>query len=149
VDPLGLDKQSCGMALPEFPAGASVKANIAETLKHHFWEVSWFINQVDTGKPWDYKQQGKTAPLIGGIHNRYDPTGNFNYGAVAAAFGFSDAVVLRAAGFVQWQWGKGRTWRPEFGNPFQWNPPYGDDFLDQHWIQAGIDYYRCKARVKP
>jgi type VI secretion system secreted protein VgrG len=139
-DPLGLDKkpaQSCGGSLPMAPPGADVNTNIRDAARQY--NPAWFFRQVRNKGPWDYKQQGKGRE-IGGNYNPYEAFGNFNYGATAAAFGFPDQVVLRLAGFAQWRAG---TSLPEYGSPFGLFPPYGDDPLDQHWIQAGINYHRC------
>jgi integrase len=42
----------------------------------------WFKMQVQDRGPWDYKYKSDD-------HNLYEPFGNFNYGAVGAAAGYS------------------------------------------------------------
>jgi hypothetical protein len=77
---------------------------------------------------------------------QYTDGGNFNFGAVGAALGFPDQVLLRAAGLAQML---ANTWIPSFGYPF-WVAPYGDDPNDQVSIERGIQYYRiwsCPASV--
>ena len=119
------------------PPGADVDANISVAGRRY--NPVWFYRQVRNRGPWDYKQQGKGREL-GGKYNPYEAFGNFNFGASGAAFGFSDQMLLRGAGYAQWSAG---TSLPEYGSPFGLFPPYGDDPWDQHWIQAGINYYRC------
>ncbi|NWF08161.1 bacteriocin [Pseudomonas salomonii] len=91
---------------------------------------SWFYTQVRNRGPWDYKQ----------ISKEYEAFGNFHYGAVGIAAGFSEEVLLRAAGLAQTRAG---TDRPEFG---RWwgDAPFGDDPVDQHWIKEGIRYARFR-----
>jgi hypothetical protein len=50
----------------------------------------WWINQVKTRGPWDYKQ---VAPG----YKMYDDFGNFNYGATGAVFGFSMQTLSAGA----------------------------------------------------
>jgi hypothetical protein len=93
--------------------------------------LNWLYNQVRNKGPWDFKQQG----------SQYQDAGNFNFGAVGAALGVSDQVLLRGAGWAQQQAG---TSLPSFGSPLG-NPPYGDDPADQAQIKQGIAYYKsCK-----
>ncbi|MFY1666189.1 hypothetical protein [Pseudomonas sp. Pseu.R1] len=56
----------------------------------------WFYEQVRNGGPWDFKQQGA----------EYQDFGNFHYGAVGTAAGFSslyfsELQVLPSSGRVQ------------------------------------------------
>lgn len=53
------------------------------------------------------------------------------------AFGYSDELLLRAAGYAQTQAG---TSKPEWGDWFG-SEPYGDDPRDQKNIKKGINYY--------
>jgi Bacterial toxin 44 len=101
----------------------------------------WFKRQVQNKGPWDYKQDGVAEANMfwGNKWNRYWAGGNFHYGATAAAFGVPDQVILRMAGVAAW---KDRTSPPNSNWIFT---PYGDDPWDQHWIQAGIDSYRCSS----
>lgn len=86
----------------------------------------WFYYQVRNHGPWDYKQRG----------SKYAAFGNFNYGAVGAAAGIPDQILLRAAGAAQILAG---TSSPEFAD-YPGPDSYGDDPQDQTWIRAGIDY---------
>jgi len=118
---------------PLGPRGADIDANIkvAERSRNPFW----FKKQVENKGPWDFKQQGKA----------YENFGNFHFGAVGAAMGFPDTILLNEAGIAQ---KKADTSKPEWGEPaFRYFPffgdaPYGDDPRDQYWIKQGIDYYR-------
>ena len=99
----------------------------------------WLISMVDYGHPWDYKALTPDA--------RYEPFGNFHYGVVGRASGFSGRRLLREAGRAQvvWDTSKGNPLQP--GNPgWQWNPfggtaPYGDYQEDQFMIDQGVDAY--------
>lgn len=118
------------------PAGANITRNIEEAEAHRS-DYLWFYDQVRNKGPWDYKQLG----------SEYEDFGNFNYGATGAAAGFSEATLLRAAGWAQVRSG---TSRPEWGTSVTLleallgiggTPPYGDDPRDQFWISEGIRYY--------
>jgi hypothetical protein len=103
----------------------------------HKRDYLWFYRQVHNGGPWDYKQ----------IDPKYDNFGNFLYGATGKAAGFTEATLLRAAGWAQVHAG---TSRPEWGNPVNLfeallgvggREPFGDDPEDQRWISYGFSYY--------
>ncbi|TFY93693.1 bacteriocin [Pseudomonas nabeulensis] len=91
---------------------------------------SWFYTQVRNRGPWDYKQ----------ISKEYEAFGNFHYGAVGIAAGFSEEVLLRAAGFAQSRAGSDE---PEFGH-WWGKAPFGDDPVDQYWIKEGMKYARFR-----
>lgn len=125
------------MANPMPPPGVSLNTNMAiafhkkNALKAgSAFMYSWFYTQVRNGGPWDYKQ----------ISIEYEAFGNFHYGAVGIAGGFSEEVLLRAAGLAQSRAG---TDKDEFG---RWwgSAPFGDDPIDQYWINEGIRYARFR-----
>ncbi|MGY2180835.1 polymorphic toxin type 44 domain-containing protein [Pseudomonas agarici] len=91
---------------------------------------SWFYTQVRNRGPWDYK---KTS-------SEYEAFGNFNYGATGTAAGFSEGVLLRAAGFAQ---NRAGTSTEEFGT-WWGQAPFGDDPADQRWIKEGIRYAKFR-----
>lgn len=94
---------------------------------------AWFAEKVKTGGDWDYKQQGRA----------YEAFGNYNYGAVGSAIGYTSGILQRAAGAVQNWTDLQRVMnnRPRMGNGFFWGgPPFGDDPKDQAVIQNGMDY---------
>jgi len=86
----------------------------------------WFYQQVKNRGRWDYKQQDRSLANFG----------NFNYGATGTAAGIPANILLMGAGFAQSRAG---TSVPEWGAWYQ-HPPYGDDPIDQYWIQQGIAY---------
>ena len=91
----------------------------------------WFYDQVPNKGPWDYKQKGR----------KYEDFGNFNYGATGSAFGFSDSVVHRGAG---WANQKADPTRKGLGSPLG-KFPYGDAPNDQEQIGRGIKYCECSG----
>ncbi len=76
----------------------------------------------------DFKQEGAL----------YQDYGNFTFGAVGSALDIDDAILLRGAGWAQTRAG---TSNPEYGSPYGL-APYGDDPIDQKYIEYGITYYR-------
>lgn len=128
--------------IPESPPGVDVNWNIIKALASI--SVTWFINQVREDGEMDYKR------IPGGSYENF---GNFNYGAVAAAFGFSEQAALRAAGFVQTMTDTKRMLKGghvsdamrygvEHAFDFLKEPPYGDQVVDQKMIKLGILYYK-------
>jgi hypothetical protein len=124
--------------MPNSPSTASVDANIqiAARQRSYFpngaaFLYSWFYEQVRNRGPWDYKQ----------ISRGYEDFGNFNYGATGTACGFSEMILLRAAGFAQSRAG---TSNPELGTWYG-AAPYGDDHNDQYWIKEGIRYAQSQG----
>ena len=92
------------------------------------------VNDVRSGKSWDYKQLG----------GQYEDLGNFNYGATGASTGlFDDKTLQQKAGEAQIDAG---TSKPEWQRP----PYYGNDPEDTEMIQRGIDYFKagCHKRNK-
>jgi hypothetical protein len=117
-----------GVSVDENMATAFHKKNVLKAGSAFMY--SWFYTQVRNRGPWDYKQ----------ISKEYEAFGNFHYGAVGIAAGFSEEVLLRAAGLAQTRAG---TDKPEFG---RWwgDAPFGDDPVDQYWIKKGIRYARFR-----
>ncbi|MGN8345175.1 polymorphic toxin type 44 domain-containing protein [Pseudomonas sp. SMV71] len=70
----------------------------------------------------------------------YEAFGNFHYGATGTAAGFSEDVLLRAAGLAQSRAG---TTTAEFGT-WWGRAPFGDDPMDQRWIKEGIRYAKFR-----
>ena len=99
------------------------------------------VNDVRTGKSWDYKQLG----------SEYENFGNFNYGATGAAVGFSLRILKREAGrasLVAMEESKRKRYEELWGTPgSRLNPDggtksFGDDPKDQKWIERGFRYYK-------
>jgi RHS repeat-associated protein len=128
--------------VPVHPAGADINKNMALAKNEGIFNPLaplWFRNQVDYGKPWDYKTQG----------SQYEDFGNFNYGATGTAAYAPAFTLRRAAGRAQ----RGHPASPQFGgdpgslpsiflNPFGGTAPYGDDPNDQSQMNLGIQYAR-------
>lgn len=116
----------------QYPANVDIMKNIE--MAKSSWSPFWFRNQVKNKGPWDFKQQGQ----------QYENFGNFHYGVVGRAFGFSETVLLREAGRAQQaagtslsEWGS-PGWRI---NPWGGSGAYGDDPADQKMIKEGIRYF--------
>ena len=130
-----LQPGDCYSSIPTAPPGVDVDKNIAESSLHS--NPFWFRNQVQSHGAWDYKQQ----------NSLYANFGNFNYGAtgIAFGFGFSERTLLREAGRAQQAAGNSRSEWGDPGsrlNPWGGSGFYGDDPVDQGWIQSGISYYQ-------
>ena len=120
---------------PPIPPGMDLDKNIQEA-EAHKGNLLWFYNQVQSGRPWDYKNvKGleKTA--------RIEDFGNFNYGATGAALGLPDGVLIFGAGGKQVL--DHRNEPEKHTNIFGIH--YGDDPRDSAMVRRGIEYYR---RVK-
>jgi RHS repeat-associated protein len=147
----GQKKEPCP-PVPDHPANADIRANIAEAGTHgpasvfnpvkevvDLKNMNWFYNQVRNKGPWDYKQQGR----------QYQDFGNFNFGATGLATGlFGETMLLQEAGRAQVKAG---TSKPEWGYPPslrhpRGQPPYGDDPADQQQIKNGFAYYYAVKR---
>jgi hypothetical protein len=89
----------------------------------------WFFHQVKPRGPMDYKRL--SYPL-------YEDAGDFNFGAVGEAVGFTLEQLLRGAGAAQWVTGPRTS-----ANDYPWGrPPYGDSPDDQDWIRRGFEWYK-------
>ncbi len=130
IDPFGL-------APPRnVPPNVDICANIA--LARQLGPLD-FYSKVKSGGDWDFKLKDQD-------HTKYEDFGNYHFGVVGRAAGFSPETLKRAAGAYQIY--KGTS--PEgSGWPFG-SPPYGDEFFDYAWIDQGIrdfdtDYWekRC------
>lgn len=138
IDPWGLDKQG-GENGPEYtmpngekipmPPGVDIDKNMREATQMTPWE---FKNAVKPGGKWDFKRDGNP---------QYDRFGNFHYGAVGKAAGFSEIMLLNEGGRVNTAAdgaGISGTWWKGYSDGVI---PYGDQWQD-HWdINQGFDYY--------
>lgn len=88
----------------------------------------WFYQKVRNCGLWDYKQRNRA----------WADFGNFNFGSTGYAVGIPIDILLMGAGFAQKMAG---TSKAEWGHWYDL-PPYGDDPIDQRWINQGIDYAR-------
>jgi RHS repeat-associated protein len=117
-----------------WPTSVNLEANIAEAKKWG-WDPLWFANKVREGGIWDYKRMAA----------EYGDFGNFHYGVVGAAAGYSLPTLLKAAGVVQkltnmYNYFRGYGVVQTQGSLFS-EAPYGDDPLDQYWMTQGFLYY--------
>jgi len=112
--------------VPQGPQGVSVRRNMEAAEGH---SPLWFLDMVPNKKPWDYKQ----------LDRKFEPFGNFNYGAAGRASGLAPDVLLRGAGWAQ---RRATTSHPSFGSPYLGTGSYGDDPVDQFWIEQGARYRR-------
>jgi len=125
---------------------------MAEAVEHQL-DLRWFYLQVRNGGRFDYKQEGKAFldPRASGerkVINPFEDASNFNFGAVGRAAGIPAPILRRGAGLAQWVSG---TSKPEWGGgagffPWAFGRPYGDDPIDQDFIDAGIAYADCTAQ---
>ena len=121
--------------IPTHPADADVDANMRAAAD--MWPNPFaFRNAVQTKGRWNYKRRA----------SHYENFGNFNYGATGTAWGFSLDTLKREAGRKQIEDGNStREWqKPSRAGLL---PPYGDDPIDQYWIQRGIDYARNGGKL--
>lgn len=120
IDPLGLAPPK---NIPPFLGTLGICANIEVARKLGPLD---FYNKVKSGGDWDYKLKDRDR-------TKYEDFGNYHFGVVGRAAGFSAETLKRAAGAYQIYSGtspEGSGW--PFGDP-----PYGDDFIDSAWIDQG------------
>lgn len=102
--------------------------------------LEW-LNKVRPHGDWDLKDQypGMQLPE----REMMQDLGNFNYGQTGTMQGFSEEVLLRAAGLVQLVQHalnpSRKLWNPGQGYPWG-SAPYGDTRADQAAIQEGIRF---------
>ena len=119
IDPLGLKPPK------DIPPGVSMQNNLL--MSRFMWKID-FYNSVKSGGKWDYKK----------LESKYENFGNYNYGATGCAVGFEPGTLRRAAGAYQKYT---NTSRPDWGHPLG-DAPYGDEPIDQYWINEGIKDYQ-------
>jgi RHS repeat-associated protein len=116
-------------AVPVFPAGESVNANISLVLSENRYgfEAAFrnTVGRVWNRGTWDYKR--RKGP------DRYEDAGNFNYGAVMTALGVPAPVTKIGATIAQAIFGGGL--KLPYGIPM-----FVDNPGDQDMIQRGISY---------
>jgi len=128
------------VVVPPAPPGVDIDWNIRRALV----SVSfvWFIERLAPDGEMDYKKYG---------YQKYEDFGNFNYGAVALAFGLTENAALRGAGLVQIiadvsrKLFKGKVVDAvgdmyNHGLDALGGPPYGDSREDQIMIKNGFRY---------
>ncbi|MYL82877.1 hypothetical protein GTA51_06965 [Desulfovibrio aerotolerans] len=129
--------------VPISPANADIDKNIQRARAS--WSPSWFLEKLAPGGEMDYK--------AGHGNIKYEDFGNFNYGAVALAFGLSEKVALRGAGLVQTivdisriKNNKGSDEAKQYFKDHKFDflgrESYGDQRKDQEMIKQGFRYYK-------
>ncbi|MCK4886133.1 MAG: hypothetical protein KAS96_02030 [Planctomycetes bacterium] len=146
-DPFGLCKEDStnyftlpnGQKIPA-PAGYDPLRN---AFAGHYVGILGFSDLVRPGTPMDYKRLGHINGEI--THPEFENMGNFNYGFVGKAAGFTERRLLREAGRAarDKKTGKfaGEGYPGYFINPFGGKAPYGDTLEDQEMIKQGFEYY--------
>ncbi|MEX2188290.1 MAG: polymorphic toxin type 44 domain-containing protein [Pirellulales bacterium] len=129
-------------------AKAKGKMTLAQSLgtlgglvAHEAEKLKWFKRQVQSRGPWDFKanylKDARTAGVIfAGAQYRNDMPGNFHYGFVGAAAGFSETVLELGAGQAQL---RSNTSKPEY-----WCTAF-DDPEDNAYVKLGIALYNAKG----
>ena len=144
--------------MPMRPSEADIKSNIRDaatvglgSFAHPgpgtFAKYAWFYNKVRTGGDWDYKKLSTySTRMPNGVEKRqFEDFGNFHYGAIGAAAGFSEGQLLRMAGRVHTD---PRTAQGKRAGPMDallgrgGTEHYGDDPEDQKMIKQGMEYFR-------
>ena len=106
-------------------------------------KAEWFKHQVQSHGPWDYKWQGNL------FHAEWEDFGNFHYGAVGIAAGFTPDQLLRMAGYVQEDPKTAEGKNPGLVGSYLGiggKEPYGDDRQGQDVIKQGIQYAQNGCR---
>ncbi len=88
-----------------------------------------FYDKVRSGGDWDFKKRDTDR-------KKYEDFGNYHFGVVGRAAGWSPDTLRKGAGAYAIYSGtspEGSGWPWPFGQP-----PYGDDFIDHTWINQGI-----------
>jgi hypothetical protein len=94
--------------------------------------MAWFGSVEQPHGPWDYKQYDPN--LL-----RYRDLGNYHFGFIGSALGYSREMLYCAAGIVQVATG---TWSLTFGAPCFTPPGFGDDPKDHAMVARGIDDFQ-------
>lgn len=101
--------------------------------------LSYFVESVKSGSPWDLKVNGYSSDELGSneaLYNgqvyRFDDFGNITFGIAAAAYGFPEQFALGGAGFYQ-----------VYSGTAHWDnlKGYFDDPRDQEMIQFRYDIF--------
>ena len=114
---------------PLAPPGVSLEEN-GRLARSNFLNFPWFISQVSSEQPWDYKNT---------VNFHYANFGNFNFGYTSAAIGLPLDIALRGGGAYQ-EFFQTQNYSPTFGH-FYLTPPYGDDPMDEDYIVRGWHYF--------
>lgn len=131
-----IDQMICQSAVAGAAAGASqtVYGPGADDAQRLAFYGGMFLPDIG---PWDFKSES----VRGGPS--YEGYGNFVFGAVGTALGFTPYEIYQIAGAAQigvaYLFREGSGYDSDFGFPF-FQEPYGDDYRDRPPIDAGIEY---------
>ena len=114
------------------PLGVDIARNVREAQGMSPFE---FYDAVKSGGKWDYKRIGP----------QFQNFGNYHFGIVAAAFGWNKEFAKRLAGAYQKYWTN--TSKEEWGEPWSLEGPYGDDPVDQFWIEEGFRAFELRYQL--
>lgn len=139
----------------EVPERLDLGENIRKANRHFtghilhwsYENISWFENQVRAGGPWDFKFAGPGRMN----HPEFESFGNWHYGFVGSAAGFSLLDLQREAGAIQKaeSVSRGDWGHAGYGLPLlriAGSNSFGDDPRDQEQIKEGYEAYKARLR---
>jgi hypothetical protein len=126
------------------PDDVDLDDNLSIASNDDWYNPVSFYHRVDYGGPWDYKSRDKN-------YQKYQDFGNYHFGVMAAAAGFSEDTIVRMAGWAHQRHLENPQDRDGLADNIGLlkaaagiggKPPFGDDPRDQYWIKKGIDDYQ-------
>jgi RHS repeat-associated protein len=149
ADPLGLCPCSKPAPGPTPVPWADVDKNIHQAMETAAnepldYSVPWFVMMVKKGGAWDYnsfyRPDSRTIS---------DPFGNYNFGAVCNAMGYSMWQCQGGGGIAQYaqdvtNFLNGHGWQRTGSGSWPFVPPYGDRANDSELIRRGWEYAEWK-----
>ena len=144
-------------SIPQAPPGVDVKKDVKlaqqyrvdfspngvtnlVTMARNAYNVAWFYKKVNYGEDWDLKKYG----------DQYQDYGNWHYGVVGSAAGYSEPVLRLGAGFAQqvhnYPLVRGGS-DPIATSPSAWFDAVEPNGFsrDQFWIGKGINNFQTKS----
>jgi hypothetical protein len=126
--------------VPVAPPGVDINENV-QAGEHHMWNYKWLYDQFHTGGPQDYKNLGHLPGQKSS--SKYDPFGNFNFGAVLAATGVPLWQGIAGGEYDHKHvWGKPSSpndkGNDEIVKGYNW---YSEYYLWHHWQNTGWQPY--------
>jgi RHS repeat-associated protein len=113
--------------LPNMPPGVSLADNLTDA-KQHRNEPFWFAGKEWPMSDYDYQKRGAFP--------QWRDAGNFNYGFIGTALGYSPQMLHFMAGALQVYVSRNSEF--PWGMPGDSSPPGGDSPVDYFWIEQGI-----------
>ncbi len=142
-----------------------IQENIKTAKEQSVFDILGFIDLVETGKDWDYKNSkenligilngtGTLFAVRGWGYMDSQHFGNFHFGIVAAAWGYPESFAKWGGGIYQLGWqGSPYMEKSTFYNllinpytgplmlGFTFVPPHGDYQMDYFFVGLGYSYY--------